>query len=207
MKQLCERLNLTTLAAEIDPLLETARQQQWSYAVFLDAALQAELVGRQERAQERRRRSARLPFPARLESFDFRFQPGVSERLIHELASLAFMGSATNVVLLGPPGVGKTHLACGLAVAALEAGHTAQFVTLRELLVQIDAPGPRGGLRDSGHYASHYVSEMIHGSRVVRTDQMDPQPMDNRVVQVSVLSVEEGVSFKIGSTCPNGLNP
>jgi len=153
MKQLCERLNLTTLAAEIDPLLETARQQQWSYTVFLDAALQAELVGRQERAQERRRRAARLPFPARLESFDFRFQPGVSERVIRELASLAFMGSATNVVLLGPPGVGKTHLACGLAVAALEAGHTAQFVTLRELLVQIDAPGPRGGLAAVRRYS------------------------------------------------------
>jgi DNA replication protein DnaC len=153
MKQLCDRLNLTTLADAVTTLLDTARQQQWSYEAFLDAALQAELAGRQNRAHDRRRRAARLPFPARLESFDFRFQPSVSERLIRELASLAFLDSATNVVLLGPPGVGKTHLACGLAVAALEAGHTAQFVTLRELLAQVDAPGSRGGLAAVRRYS------------------------------------------------------
>ena len=153
MKQLCDQLNLTTLASEVGTLLETARQQQLSYEAFLNNALQVELAGRQHRAQERRWRAARLPFPARIESFDFRFQPGVSERLLRELTSLAFLRNATNVVLLGPPGVGKTHLACGLAVAALEAGHTAQFVTLRELLAQIDAPPPRGGLAAVRRYS------------------------------------------------------
>ena len=62
-------------------------------------------------------------------------------------------------------------------------------------------------IRDSDHYVSQYFSEMTHGSRVVRTYQMAPQPIDNRIFQVSVLSVEEGVSFEIGSTRPNGLNP
>ncbi len=145
MNTLCQRLNLTSLSDQLPALLDAARLQQLSYEAFLESVLTTELVSRQQRAQQRRLRSARLPFAARLESFDFRFQPSVSERLIHELASLAFLQTATNVVLLGPPGVGKTHLACGLAVQALEAGHSALFVTLRELSEQLEAVGPRGG--------------------------------------------------------------
>lgn len=145
MNTLCQRLNLTCLPDQLPSLLEAARQQQLSYEAFLHTVLTAELSGRQVRAQERRLRAARLPFSARLESFDFRFQPSVSERLIRELASLAFLQTATNVVLLGPPGVGKTHLACGLAIAALEAGHWALFVSLRELAQQLEGAAPRGG--------------------------------------------------------------
>ena len=153
MKTLCDRLHLTCLPSELPQLVEAARQQQLSYEAFLQSVLTAELTGRQQRAQERRVRAARLPFPARLEAFDFRFQPSVSERLIHELASLAFLQTATNVVFLGPPGVGKTHLACGLAQAALEAGHSALFVSLRELSQQLDAPAPRGGLAALKRYS------------------------------------------------------
>ena len=145
MNLLCQRLNLTCLDAQLPALLDAARQQQLSYEAFLQLVLTTEVAGRQQRAQERRRPAARLPFPARLDSFDFRFQPTISERLIRELASLAFLQTATNVVLLGPPGVGKTHLACSLAVAALEAGQSALFVTLRELAQHLDAPPPRGG--------------------------------------------------------------
>jgi DNA replication protein DnaC len=140
-----QQLNLTSLAAALPAVLDAARQQQVSYEAFLERALTAELDGRRARAQERRFRAARLPVVARLERFDFRFQPSVSERVIHELASLAFLQTATNVVFLGPPGVGKTHLACGLTVAALEAGHSALFVSLRDLVTQLAAPGPRGG--------------------------------------------------------------
>lgn len=146
MKSLCQRLNLTSLPEQLPALIEAARAQQLSYEAFLQSVLTAELGERQQRAQARRLRAAHLPFGARLEHFDFRFQPSVSERLMRDLASLAFLASATNVVLLGPPGVGKTHLACGLAVTALEAGHSALFVTLRELSQQLAAAPPRGGL-------------------------------------------------------------
>ena len=145
MKELCQRLNLTSLEAQLPALLDAARVQQLSYEAFLQLALTTEVAGRQQRAQERRLRAARLPFVARLDSFDFRFQPSVSERLMRELASLAFLQTATNVLLLGPPGVGKTHLACSLAVAALEAGQSALFVTLRDLAQQLSAAPPRGG--------------------------------------------------------------
>jgi DNA replication protein DnaC len=153
MKHLCQQLSLTSVPAHLPTLLEAARQQQLSYEAFLETALQAELDERHARAHERRLRAARLPFPARLDSFDYRFQPSVSERMMRELASLSFLHTATNVVFLGPPGVGKTHLACGLATAALEAGHSALFVTLRELSQQLGAPSPRGGLAALRRYS------------------------------------------------------
>ena len=146
MNELCQQLNLTSVPGQLTSLLDAARQQQLSYEAFLHSVLAAELSGRQQRAYERRVRAARLPFVARLDSVDFRFQPSVSERVIRELASLRFLESATNVVLLGPPGVGKTHIACSLARLALEAGHSALFVTLRELSAQLAAPPPRGGM-------------------------------------------------------------
>lgn len=157
MSTLLSQLNLTSLHAQLPALLETARQQQLSYEAFLELALRTELAERQTRAQERRMRGARLPFAARLESFDFRFQPSVSERLLRELAGLSFVKTATNVVFLGPPGVGKTHLACSLATAALDAGHSALFVTLRELSQQLAQPAPRGGLAVVRRYSQPTV--------------------------------------------------
>lgn len=145
MTTLYRQLNLTHLASQLPAVFESARLEQLSYEAFLTQALQVELTGRQARAQARRRRAARLPFAARIEHFDFRFQPSLSERTIRELVSLTFLTTATNILFLGPPGVGKTHLACGLAQAAIDAGHTALFVTLRELAQQFDAPAPRGG--------------------------------------------------------------
>lgn len=119
MTMLCQRLNLTCLPAQLPTVLEAARLQQLSSEAFGEAALRAELAGRQQRAQARRFRAARLPFPARLDRFDFCVQPSVSKRLINALASLTFLQTATNVVFLGPPGVGKPHVACGVAVQAL----------------------------------------------------------------------------------------
>lgn len=145
MTTLARQLNLTHLASQLPTVLEGARLEQLSYEAFLTQALQVELAGRLARAQARRLRAARLPFAARVEHFDFRFQPSLSERTIRELASLTFLTTATNVLFLGPPGVGKTHLACGLAQAAMDAGHSALFVTLRELAQQFEAPAPRGG--------------------------------------------------------------
>ncbi len=139
MQDLLKPLGLTQLAQVLPSVLEEARQQQWSYEAFLRRALQTELTGRQQRALERRLRAARLPAQTRLETFDFAFQPTVSERLVRELAGLSFGQTATNVVLLGPPGVGKTHLASALARKAVEAGHTALFVTLRQFAESMDA--------------------------------------------------------------------
>jgi DNA replication protein DnaC len=137
---LLKQLRLSGLADELPRLIEEARQSQFSYEAFLSRVLEQEITSRAERADQRRLRKAKLPFISRIEAFDFRFQPSISKRLVHELASLQFLETATNVVLLGPPGVGKTHLACGLSLKAIEAGHAVLFTTLRELAQVLEAP-------------------------------------------------------------------
>jgi len=135
-------LGLTSLAQDLPMLLDDARQQQLSYEAFLQRALGAEVAGRQARALQRRLRAAHLPTRARLERFDFSFQPTLSERLVRELAGLSFVQTATNVIFLGPPGVGKTHLASALATRAVEAGYTALFTTLSQLADDLAAAPP-----------------------------------------------------------------
>ena len=145
MNELLKRLGLSQTASALPVLLDEARQQQLSYEAFLRRALEAELDGRQQRALERRVMAAKLPRRVRLASFDFSFQPTLSERLVRELASLRFVETATNVILLGPPGVGKTHLASALALQAIEAGHSALFTTLSQLAAALDGTNVRGG--------------------------------------------------------------
>jgi len=107
--------------------------------------LAEELTIRESRRIKAALQMARLSVVKTLSGFDFSFQPSLSERLVRELASLRFVETATNVVLLGPPGVGKTHLASALALAGMEAGYSALFTTLSQLATALDAPTARGG--------------------------------------------------------------
>lgn len=128
-----KQLGLTQVEPALPALCETARHEQWTYETFLQRVLAAEIEGRDRSAAERRLQAARLPTLKTLEAFDFSFQPSLSERLIWELADLAFVRTATNVLFLGPPGTGKTHLSLGLTLKALAAGYTALFTTLSQL--------------------------------------------------------------------------
>src|SRR5437660_6255502 len=133
MQPQLKHLGLTQLEKALPTLFETARQEQWTYEMFLNRAIAAEVEGRDRRAAERRMTAARLPTIKTLEAFDFTFQPDLSERLLWELADLSFVQTATNVVFLGPPGTGKTHLSLALTVKALSAGYSALFTTLTHL--------------------------------------------------------------------------
>jgi DNA replication protein DnaC len=144
---LCRQLGLSHLAAVLPTVLDEARLQQVSYEAFLQQALATEAEVRERRSLDRRRRAARLPGPKSVDSFDFSYQPGLSERRLRELATASFVQTATNVILLGPPGVGKTHLAVSLAEAALAAGHSASFITLTALVEDLDTAQHKGLLR------------------------------------------------------------
>jgi len=133
MSDVMKTLGLTQLEKALPVLFEQARQQKMTYETFLQRALDAEVEGRNLRAAQRRIQAARLPVTKTLESFDFSFQPSISERLVRELADLSFVQTTTNVIFLGPPGAGKTHLCIALAVKALAAGHSALFTTLSQL--------------------------------------------------------------------------
>jgi DNA replication protein DnaC len=141
------QLGLRHLGQALPGLLDEARQQQISYESFLYRALAVEAQARRQRVLLRRSQAAHLPTRQTLESFDFSFQPSLSERQVRELAGLSFVQTATNIVLLGPPGVGKTHLASSLVWLALEAGYSTFFTSLTALVDDLDAAGRKDTLR------------------------------------------------------------
>lgn len=129
-----EQLGLTQAAEVLDSRLQHAAQKKLSYVDFLVDLLGVETTARRERYLKARTRLAHLPFHRTLEQFDFSFQPSVDERLVRELATLSFVSDGANVILLGPPGVGKTHLAVALGLRAIEAGYGVYFVRAHQLL-------------------------------------------------------------------------
>jgi len=147
MQPQLKQLGLTQLEKALPALFETARQETWTYETFFTHAIAAEIEGRDRRAAERRMAAARLPALKTLEAFDFRFQSSLSERLLWEPSSLSFVKSATNVIFLGPPGVGKTHLSLALSVKALAAGYSALFTTLTHLAEALDTASYPGLVR------------------------------------------------------------
>jgi DNA replication protein DnaC len=127
-------LNLTTMPAHLDRLAAQAAADNWSALEFLDALTQTELAGRTERDVQRKMRLARFPFQKTLDEFDFAFQPSVNEHQIRDLATLRFVEHAENILFLGPPGVGKTHLAVALGICAILQGMSVLFYALPDLI-------------------------------------------------------------------------
>jgi len=137
MKDLLQALRLWHVEAGLPDLFEQARLHGLTYEAFLRRVLLLEIEGRKLTAQHKRLQAARLPVRKTLEEFDFAFQPSVSERLIWELADLSFVKTKTNIVFLGPPGVGKTHLSIALCIKALEVGYSVLFTTLAHLATDL----------------------------------------------------------------------
>jgi DNA replication protein DnaC len=133
-RQYFEQLGLTQAAAVLDSRLEAAAQREAPYAELLVDLLGAEAAARRARYLTTRTRLAHLPFQRTLAQFDFAFQPSVDERQVRELATMAFVADAANVLVLGPPGVGKTHLAVALGLQAIEQGHGVYFARAHDLM-------------------------------------------------------------------------
>jgi DNA replication protein DnaC len=136
-RDLLTGLGLTTAAELLDARLEAATHSELTYLSFLAGLLEVEKAERQRRSEETRMKLSRLPHQKTLEEFDFDFQPSIDRRQFKELSTLAFAARRENVILLGPPGVGKTHLAIGLAVQALRSGMTVYFVSLTQLIADL----------------------------------------------------------------------
>jgi DNA replication protein DnaC len=144
VRQALHTLKLAGMAASLDAVCEQAAKEAWSYATLLAPLLREELTAREARRLSVATNVAHFPFHKTLEQFDFAFQPGVEKRRIQELASLRFVSGGANVLLLGPPGVGKTHLAIGLGIKALQAGLSTSFVSVPDLIDLISHEAPRG---------------------------------------------------------------
>jgi DNA replication protein DnaC len=137
LTRLLEKLKLDHLEAQLDAVCEQAATHELDYKGFLTQALSTEWQGRDRKGIETRLRLARFPWLKTLDQFDFEFQPSLDRRQVRELAGLSFVARSHNVVILGPPGVGKTHLAVALGVLAVEAGYTVQFLTLETLMTRL----------------------------------------------------------------------
>jgi len=127
-------LGLAAIGARLEGLLEQAAKQEPAYGDFLLEVLTTESDARRQRYLKTRLQLAHLPYLKTFDQFDFGFQPSIDERQIRELRTLRFVHEASNVILLGPPGGGKTHLAVALSEASIRAGQAAYFMTAHDLV-------------------------------------------------------------------------
>jgi DNA replication protein DnaC len=132
-----EQLGLGVARDHLDAAAQRAAAEGWSFTHFLGYLLDGELAERHRKCVALNLKFARFPAAKRLEDFDFKAQPGLDRRLIEELATGRFLYEGRNVVLLGPPGVGKTHLAIGLGVMTAERGHRVTFTTAVDLAARL----------------------------------------------------------------------
>lgn len=137
-------LKLEAIADRLAPALEAAERDKPGYTQFL-----AELIGEEVQADRQRRlqtrlRFAKLPALKTLEQFDFDAQPALDRHLVEDLATLRFVDEKANALLIGPPGVGKTHLAIALAHKAIHAGHRAYYTTAADLVARTEKAALEG---------------------------------------------------------------
>ncbi len=134
----CERLTLKAVADQYAVLAQEAVRDDHSFSDYLEHCLKAELDARRLRSQAMLVRIAGFPAIKLLDDFDFRFARGAPKKAIQDLASLAFIERKENIILLGPSGVGKTHLAIALGYLATLGGIKVKFITAADLVLQLE---------------------------------------------------------------------
>jgi DNA replication protein DnaC len=167
--QLCESLKLPAIGVEWSACAQKAAREETSFADFLEAVLNTERAARNERVRQTLLKFATLPVVKTLESYDFSFATGAPKAQINELATLSFIERAENIVLLGPSGVGKTHLAVALGHRAVMAGIKTRFLTAADLMLQLAAAKAQGRLKE-------YLNRAVIGPKLLIVDELGYLP-------------------------------
>jgi len=134
LKTQARKLRLSTLAANLELRLQEATSHQVPHAQFLELLLQDELNGRQSKAIARDTKAAAFREQRTLSDFDFSFNPSVPRAKVYELATCQFISQARDVLLIGPPGVGKSHIAQSLGQEAIRRGHKVYYRSIFDLV-------------------------------------------------------------------------
>jgi DNA replication protein DnaC len=167
--QQCKRLKLIHLESEWPGIADAAVRDQQSFADFLDQLLAAECQARDQRTREAMLKLATLPTIKTLEGYDFGFSTGTPRKQVMELGGLAFIERHENVVLLGPSGVGKTHIASALALRATQAGIKTRFITAADLMIQLSLAKSQGRI-------SEYMNRAVIGPKLLVIDELGYLP-------------------------------
>src|SRR5438552_14405010 len=146
LTHLVRAMKAPAAARALPTLAERARQEEWSYERFAEALLSTELSSRESSGGRLRIRAARFPAHKTLEEFDFTFQRSVKKQVIEHLGQLDFLHAKQNVILLGPPGTGKTHISIALSIRACLAGQRVQFATATEWVARLSEAKRQGNL-------------------------------------------------------------
>ena len=141
------RLRLSAAADELTNLLAEAEANEMSYLSFADRLAEHELIQRQDKRIRRNRKMAAFPAEKRLEGFDYRHQTTITKRQVNALLDFQFIDERNNLVFIGPPGVGKTHLAIGIGYKAVEAGYRVLFRNALDLVEELELAEMKGELK------------------------------------------------------------
>lgn len=142
------KLRLFKSRERLEALLQDAAAQELAYADFLERVLSEEVAAKTSKNVTMRTSMARFPFVKPLETFDFTYQPSIDKKQVQQLASCHFIEHGDNVLVLGPPGVGKTHLAVALGLKAIEAGYRVLFTTAANLIAVLTRAHAEGRLEE-----------------------------------------------------------
>jgi DNA replication protein DnaC len=152
------RLRLPRIREILQGVMKKAEEQGKSYLSFLDDLLEEEVAQKEQRRIETALKISGLPFIKSIDEFDFTFQPKLDRQKVMSLFDLTFIRQQGNIIFLGPPGVGKTHLAVSLALKACQAGISIYFTTMEDLITKLkkDHEAGRPG-KGRGYYKSSLV--------------------------------------------------
>jgi DNA replication protein DnaC len=189
--ELCNELRLGGIAAQYAALAQKAAEQCISFTDFAEELLVAERESRRARARELFARVAGFPAVKTLDQYDFNFASGAPRKQIMELASLAFIERAENVVFLGPSGVGKTHLAMALGYLATQRGYKTRFFSAADLMLMLEAAQRQGRYREVMHRA-------VNAYRLLVIDEIGYLPMSRE--QASLFFQLVARRYEHGST-------